>query len=278
MKNTKSISNNNSRSTNNNTIGRVVLVTGASGEIGMKISEEFLINGDIVIGQYRKNKKGFDKLTDCYKDFYYFKADLLKKNDIDSLFKFLKKKFGKLNVLVNSAGIISQKIGPIESFSSEQLRYNLEINLVAQFECCKHAYDIMKHENHGMIVNIGSLAGILPNYHNSLYSISKAALEMLTKSMALEWSANNIRVNSVVPAGANSKMAKTLYKTKEKLEARKKAIPLGELVNCRDIAKAALFLASSEIKSISGSSLVLDGGSSISYFRLVDIYSRTLES
>jgi NAD(P)-dependent dehydrogenase (short-subunit alcohol dehydrogenase family) len=136
----------------------------------------------------------------------------------------------------------------------------------------------MKLENFGMIVNIGSLAGILPNFHNSLYSISKAALEMLTKSMALEWAANNIRVNSVIPAGADSKMAKALYKTKQKLDARKKAIPTGELVSCKEIAKAALFLASSDLQSITGTSLILDGGSSISYFRLVDIYGSTIRS
>ena len=273
MRTIKTISTKNLGSSNKGTKGRVVLVTGASGEIGLKISEEFLKNGDIVIGHYRKNKKRFDKLSDNYQDFYYYKADLLKTNDIISMFKYLKEKFGKLHVLVNSAGIVSQKIGPIESFSSEELRHNLDINLVAQFECCKHAYEIMKLENSGVIVNVGSLAGILPNYHNSMYSISKAALEMLTKSMALEWSAENIRVNCVLPAAADSKMAKSIYKTKEKLEARKKAIPLGELVNCREIAKAALFLSSPDLKSITGTSLVLDGGSSISYFRLVDIYS-----
>lgn len=252
---------------------KVVLITGASGEIGLGLCEKYIDLDAIIIAQYYSNSKPLEELRtrkalDESKIILY-KADFSNKNDISKMFRFIKEKFNKLDILINNAGILPEKLGYLEDANYDDLKNVLDINITSQYLCGQLACKLMKVNNGGCIINIGSLAGRLPNYKNAFYSISKAGLEMLTKCMALEWAKYKIQVNCVSPAAVDSSMAKEIYNTKDKLEKRIKGIPLKKLVSISSIVNTVAFLTSGDNDDITGTNIIIDGGSSISYFNIL---------
>ena len=174
----------------------------------------------------------------------------------------MKDQIGKLNILVNNAGI--GHMGNVEQTSVEDWDMVHKVDLDSVFYGCKYALPLMRESGMGSIVNISSISGIVAGHNFSAYNSAKAAVRHLTKSVALHCARTTdlVRCNSVHPVFAKTEILEALLSDTSSgmLEKLEKQIPVRKLAEIEDIANAVLFLASDESKMITGSELVIDGG------------------
>jgi len=193
-----------------------------------------------------------------------YRMDVSKKKEVDFVFKRLQKEFGRLDILVNNADIVS--FTPFEKISEKEWDTIFRINLKGTFLCSKAAFRLMKLQRSGKIVNISSidsrLGGMVsPGFYNPYahYAASKAAIEALTKSIAFEGAPYGIRVNAVSPGLIDTEMPERTY-TLERKKNLLAAIPLGRLGKPTEIASAVLFLVSERASYITAKILDVNGG------------------
>jgi NAD(P)-dependent dehydrogenase (short-subunit alcohol dehydrogenase family) len=166
---------------------------------------------------------------------------------------------GQLDILVNNAGI-TKRI-PIVEMPVEDFESVMAVNVRGTFLGIKHTLPIMQQQGGGSIVNISSICGLVGHrLSNETYTTSKGAVTLLTKSVAVRYARENIRCNSIHPGTVDTPMMQELFKDPEKKRERLDEVPLGRLASARDVANAALFLASDEAGFITGAALPVDGG------------------
>jgi NAD(P)-dependent dehydrogenase (short-subunit alcohol dehydrogenase family) len=172
------------------------------------------------------------------------------------------KEFGRLDVLVNNAGVIFYKT--IEDTSLAEWRWLMSVNLDGVFLGTKFAIEAMKKNGGGSIINISSVAGLIGNPDASAYHASKGAVRSFTKAAAIECSragyGYNIRVNSIYPGVINTQMAEELKRDENKYKTALSWHAMGHFGEPEDVAYGVLYLASEESKFLTGSELVIDGG------------------
>lgn len=168
-------------------------------------------------------------------------------------------------LLVNNAGIV--RFGPLLELSTADWRQVLEVNLTGTFVAGRAAARRMAGSGGGVIVNVSSVNGVAAAPNSGAYSSSKAGVVMLTEQMALEWAARNVRVNAVAPGLIFAGMSDSIYADPQVRTLRQAEVPLGRLGLAEDVAEAALFLASDAAKYITGQTLLVDGGVSVSALR-----------
>lgn len=237
---------------------KVAIVTGGARGIGLAISRTLIsLNYIVIISDVLEGINELEKIehTDCH----YFKCDITKKNDITQLFDYVKVTFGKVDLLVNNAGIIKDNL--IWNMPEEDFDKVIEVNLKGTWLMCKQAAVIMKAQNSGRIVNISSRAW-LGNKGQSNYAASKAGVIGLTRVLALELGKYNICVNAVAPGLINTPLTQSLKP--EVLESLINAQPTKSIGQPEDVANAVIFLGSETNKFITGQVLYVDGGKSIS--------------
>ena len=240
---------------------RIVVVTGGAAGIGLGISRAFAANGDHVVlvdvdeAALRQTQRafaaeGFSTSTSC--------TDVSAPDQIDSLFARLEQDHGRLDVLVNNAGILVQK--PVEATTLAEWNKILAVNLTGTFLMCRAAKPLMIKSGGGQIVNIASVGGHATGRGFSAYGASKSAVLGLTRSLAVEWGEDGIRVNSVSPGGVESAMSvQSRAVDPETFDRRVARVPLGRLGQSDDIAQAVLFLADDRSSYISGIDIKVDG-------------------
>jgi NAD(P)-dependent dehydrogenase (short-subunit alcohol dehydrogenase family) len=193
------------------------------------------------------------------------KADVSKSKEVEAFVKRCVDVYGRIDVLHNNVGTGALG-GPVETSEEDWDRVN-DINIKSIFLTCKHALPYMERQGGGVIVNVSSLASIRDNGTTYVaYSASKAAVNQLTQSVAMQYAKKNIRVNCIIPGYMDTPMThglKDVYGGVEEMrKARISRIPLGKLGEGWDTAYAALFLACDESKFITGTQLIVDGGQS----------------
>lgn len=242
-------------------MNKVVLITGASGDIGSAIATKFAKNNYDIVIHYNTNKEKANILAKSLKEKYNInticiKANLENEQDIINMIKEIDNKFHRLDTLINNAGIAIDTI--LEQKTKEIWQKTLDINLIAPYLLSKYAKELMLKNNKGSIVNISSTNGIDSYYPFSIdYDSSKAGINILTKNLAVAF-APQIRVNAIAPGWVNTKMNKEL--DKEFIKKEKSKIALKRFAEPEEIAQIAYFLASEESSYINGSILVADGG------------------
>jgi len=242
--------------------GKVALVTGGSRGIGKAIAKEFAANdASIVISGKDKTK-----LDESAKELgaLAIQADIRKESEVQSLIDKTVEKFGRLDVLVNNAGVFP-KIKLLHEISDSEWRDVLDVNLNGSFYATKYAIPYLQ-KNGGAIINIASSAGLkaYENFNADAYSASKAALVLLTKCWALEYAKNKIRVNCICPGVVETDMTSEFLSTPATRDMMNFAYPIGRFGTVDDVAKAALYFASEEDSPwVTGAVLPLDGGESI---------------
>lgn len=191
-------------------------------------------------------------------------ADVSKSADVQRMTEECKAAFGRIDVLHNNVGIVETG-GPVEA-SEDSWDRVVAVNQTSVFLTCKHVIPHMLEQKGGSIVNIGSIAGIRwIGFPYLAYSATKAALLAMTSNMAVQYAANGIRVNCVLPGLMNTPLIREpLVKTyggdlDEMISKRDQSVPMGRMGDGWDTAHAALFLASDEARYISGTHLVVDG-------------------
>jgi NAD(P)-dependent dehydrogenase (short-subunit alcohol dehydrogenase family) len=164
-----------------------------------------------------------------------------------------------LDILVNNAGINIRE--PIEDMRVENLDAMLAVNVKGPFLGCKHAIPALRRRGGGVIINMSSVCGLVGHrYTTEAYTVTKGALTLLTKSVAVRYAKDNIRCNSLHPSTVDTPLVQELFKDPARRAERLGEVPLGRLATAEDVAAAALFLASPEAAFINGAALPVDGG------------------
>ena len=241
---------------------KVAIVTGGSKGIGAAIARHLADAGAAVVVNYASSKEGADRvvaeITSRGGRAIAVQANVAKQVEIERLFAETKKAFGRLDILVNNAGIY--EFSPLEEVTEEHFHKQFDLNvlglILASREAAKH-FDSAG----GSIVNISSGASTLTPANASVYSATKAAVDAVTRSLAKELGPRNIRVNSINPGMVETEgwhaagLAESDFR--KQVEAQ---TPLGRIGQTRDIAPAAVFLASEDAAWITGETLLIAGG------------------
>ena len=231
-----------------------IVITGASRGIGFYLAD-FLYNSGsnlLLLGRSKKikNKKLFNQYKSC---------------DINNISQFkktcneFKNKFGKIDVLINNAGISLEEKS--EKKKIENFVKTIETNLISTYKCCETIYPLMK--NGGSIINISSIGSLLAMKKNPGYVASKGGINSMTRSLAEDFSKKKIRVNAILPGYVKTKMTEKSYNnSKKKLERAEKSI-LNRWAKPNDLIGIIIFLATKSSSFVTGTNIIVDGGFSI---------------
>lgn len=221
---------------------KVAIVTGASRGIGREIAKRLAKKGIKVVANYNQSEGEAIKLQEELKsesiDIDIFKADVTKRKEGHDLVKFAIEKYGKVDILINNAGIAEYKMFVDET--DEDWNKVINSNLYSAFMMCQEVIPNMVHNKNGCIINISSIWGMVGSSLEVLYSVSKAGVDGLTKGLAKELGPSNIRVNSIAPGAIDTDMNKNL--TEEELKELQDVTPLGKIGTPVDIAKCVEWL------------------------------------
>lgn len=240
-----------------NLSNKVAIVTGAARGIGQSIAVELARSGaDVVVSDIISGEDTVAKIKKLKGKAIYVRADTSSKKDVENLINQVIKNFKKIDILVNNAGIF--RPGATESVSEEDWDKTIDVNLKGYFLCCQAT---LKHMKKGAsIINISSVAGIGGYAMAAAYCASKGGVRLLTKSLAAEYGARGIRVNSIHPGMIETAMTKGILDDKKQKEGTISKVPLKRIGQPIDIAGPAVFLASDAASYITGEELVVDGG------------------
>jgi glucose 1-dehydrogenase len=259
---------------NNGNHNRVAVVTGSSRGIGKAIAREFAQKGYCVVLNSRDEEYLNRAAQDVAKEIgndqrtHYIAGDVSQENICRSLIQAAIKKFGRLDVLVNNAGI-SGESKKINEISTSDWSYVIDVNLKGAFLCTREALNHMLHDSniadsHGKnnysIINISSVHESIPQPDAAHYAASKGGMEMLTKNTAMEVADKGIRVNGIAPGAIATDMNRDLLEDEQRRKEKEQSIPLRRIGHPEEIAKVALFLASSDASYITGTTIYVDGG------------------
>ena len=237
---------------------KIAIVTGASRGIGRAIAKMLAENDYIVIANYNKSEseaiKLKEELENQNKQIDIFKADVSKREEVKQLVQYTLRKYNKIDVLVNNAGIDQQKL--FQDITDEDWQKVINTNLYSAFCVTQEALPNMIHNKSGCIINISSIWGQIGASCESIYSISKAGIDAMTKSLAKELGLSNIRVNSIAPGFIDTDMNKD-YSAND-IEEVKKETPLQKIGQPEDIAKCVNWLV--EDKFTTGQVIAINGG------------------
>lgn len=237
---------------------KVAIVTGASRGIGREIAKTLARKGIKVIANYNKSEKQAIELKEELEKekikIDIVKADVSKREEIKKLVKFTLDKYGKIDILINNAGISEYKLFTEET--DEDWNKVIGTNLYSAFAMSQEVVPNMIHNKNGCIINMSSAWGIVGGALEVIYSVSKAGLDGLTKSLAKELGPSNIRVNSIAPGMIKTDMNKKF--TEEELEELKNETPLEKIGKPEDIAKCVSWLVEDEFTT--GQIISINGG------------------
>ncbi|MDR3262803.1 MAG: 3-oxoacyl-ACP reductase FabG [Clostridiales bacterium] len=239
---------------------KTVLVTGASRGIGREIARVFSLNGYNVIINYYKSKDLAESLKSEIKtsggEAEIFCCDVADENAVKQMTAFALKRFGGIDVLVNNAGIAL--CGLITDVGGEEWKRLIDVNVTGVFNTVKAVLPDMISKRKGNIINVSSVWGITGASCEAAYSASKAAVIGFTKALSREVGLSGIRVNCIAPGVVDTDMNAAL--TAADIAALKEKTPLNRIGSPRNIADAALFLASDGASFITGQVIAVDGG------------------
>lgn len=236
---------------------KVVVVTGATGSIGSRLALEFAKEGAIIVCCYKSNDKKalqMSKRIENYTSNYIFKkVDVSKKKDVIGLYKLLRSKYKRLDLLINNAGVCCDNLMSLMTYDSWTNIIN--INLTGTFLVSKYLSRLMIFTKTGKIINIASLKGQKGSYGQANYSASKSGIIGLTKTLAMELGKFNISVNAVCPGY----ILTGLNKDNPEKEERAKKSSVMSVDSCfDDLVNFILFMGSEQINSVSGQIFNID--------------------
>jgi 3-oxoacyl-[acyl-carrier protein] reductase len=242
--------------------GKVAVVTGASKGIGAGIAKALAAEGASVVVNYASSREGADKvvaeITSKGGKAIAVGADVAKSSEVKALLESAKKSFGKLDVLVNNAGVF--EFFPIENFTEAEFHRQFNTNVLGPTLLAQEALKYFGPEG-GSIINVSSVAAYNPPAYSVVYSATKAALDTITQVLAAELGARKIRVNSLSPGGVETEgthRVGVIGSDFEKDIVRRTT--LGRMGQPDDIAKVAVFLASDDSAWITGERITASGG------------------
>ena len=240
-------------------MAKTVLITGSSRGIGAAMAKLFYENGYNVAINYNNSEKEAKELCSSLPGSLLLKGDVSNESDVRTMVEKSVEHFGKIDVLINNAGI--SQTGLLQDISLSDWERLFSINVTGTFLMSKYAAKNMIANHSGKIINISSIWGVSGASCESCYSASKGAVIAFTKALAKELGASNITVNCIAPGFIDTDMNKNI--SKEDTQTFCNETPLGRIGTPNEVAKAALFLASENADFITGQILGVDGGAII---------------
>ncbi len=241
--------------------GKVALISGGSKGIGACQARLFAREGaSVVIGDVleEEGKRVEAEINEAGGQALFLGLDVTREPDWQRVVQDTVLRFGKLDVLVNNAGIYNNT--PVEDATEDEWRRVMEVNAKGAFLGTKSVVSVMREAGAGSIVNISSIAGVVGYHRGSVYGAAKAAVSLLTKATAIQHAKDGIRANSVRPGPIDTEMIAANLATPEGSAEVIGRVPLGRVGTVEDVAYGALFLASDESSYMTGAELVIDGG------------------
>lgn len=241
--------------------GRVAIITGASKGIGASIAQTFATNGAKVIVSSRKQAAVDEVVAEIQAaggEALAVAAHVGDTQALENLVKLAIEHYGRIDILVNNAAT-NPVFGPLED-SVDAMDKIMQINVKAPLELAKFALPYLKAQANSAIINISSVEAFIATEGLGCYSVSKAALNMLTKSMAKEWGKYGIRANAICPGLIKTKFSEALWSNEAMLKYYLKQTPLGRIGEPQEIANLALYLASDASAYSTGAMFMADGG------------------
>ena len=238
---------------------KVAIITGSASGFGEGIAKKFTDEGANLI-MVDLNLKLLKKVSkNLSQD--YFVADVSKASNFKSLFKYVYKKYNKIDIIVNNAGV-THKPKFMETVTEKEFNKVFNVNAKSVYYCGKFFVPKMKKLKKGVILNVASTAGLSPRPKLNWYNASKGWMITATKAMAIELAPYKVRVNAIAPVAGLTPLLKSFMggDTPKKKQAFLSTIPIGRFSTPQDIGNAACFLCSDEANMITGAVLEVDGG------------------
>lgn len=244
---------------------QTALITGGGTGIGFAIAQRFHAEGAFVVLCGRRSEvlqEAARRISLAADRVAFATADIAVESDVEALVQQAVRHTGRIDILVNNAGPMRVHKAP-EDTTLEEFRQAIDINIVGAFLCAREAGKVMIRQKSGRIINISSMSGSIVNryVHGGSYEISKAGMNMLTKTLALEWAQHNIRVNAIAPGYYATKPNEEYFAAHPEVAKQiLELIPTGKFGALDELTRLAVFLASPKIDYMTGSILPIDGG------------------
>ena len=243
--------------------GKVAIITGATGGVGKVTAKRLLSEGCkvVLIGRDRTKLTEINNSLGNKRDVLAVRTDITKEAEVLSAIDQTISKFDTVDILVNSAGVISDP-NPFHLMNDDQWNLLINVNLIGTFRFIKSVLPIMMEKNAGNIVNISSLLGIrsIANVPLSVYGVTKAGVIMLTKSIAVEYGQFGIRCNCIAPSTIKSPVIEPYLQDDNARHMLESSFPLRSIGEPEDISGAVSYLCSEDAKWITGTVIMVDGG------------------
>jgi NAD(P)-dependent dehydrogenase (short-subunit alcohol dehydrogenase family) len=243
--------------------GKVCVVTGAAGGIGAATVELFQREGAKVAG--------VDVLADCPGDLT-LQIDLTSEDLVADLYRQVRERFGRIDVLFNNAGISPNDDTSVLDTALDAWERVQSVNLRSVFLCCKHGIPHLLESGGGSVINTASFVAVMGAATSQIsYTASKGGVLALSRELGVEFARRGVRVNALCPGPVDTPLLKELYaKDPEQAARRLVHVPIGRFARAEEIANAALFLASEESSFVTASTFLVDGGLSGAYTTPLD--------
>jgi len=237
---------------------KVAVVTGGGQSLGLEVGRALKAAGAKVVVAEINAETGEQAAGDLEGNFV--QVDVTDPESVKNMVSSLLDDHGRIDVLVNNAGVVHNI--PSEEVPDDEWRKVMSVNLDGVFWCCREVGKMMLERGSGAIVNIASMSGVISNHPQpqSAYNASKAAVIMLTKSLAGEWADRGVRVNAVSPGYIRTPLTELGMSKEEWSRVWLESTPLGRLAEPDEIAPAVVFLASDAASYVTGTNFVVDGG------------------
>lgn len=242
--------------------GKAILITGASRGIGRAIAIEYAKLGGTIILNYKSNSEKVEEVAEAIKKLgngskvYICRADVGIKEEVKKLFLFIKENIGRLDILINNAGITKDKL--VMMMQPDDWNNVIQTNLNSVYYCSKEAIVLLAKQKGSSIVNIASVSGLIPNAGQANYSAAKAGVIAFTKALAKEVARSGMTVNAVAPGFIETDMVKKMGEKFQKKYLEN--IPLQRFGRPEEVAKLVVFLTGDDAKYITGQVIPIDGG------------------
>ncbi|WP_299998275.1 SDR family NAD(P)-dependent oxidoreductase [uncultured Cedecea sp.] len=239
--------------------GKNVLVTGASGDIGLAICHKYLDLGCHVYAIYQHDTSGLDKLKISHPaadNLNILQCNISEKEQVKALADKLEQEANAIHVLINNAGIYRDNL--FSALTYEDFDQVIKVNLYGTFTVTKEMLRLLRHARNSTVVNISSVSGVTSSFGQTNYSAAKSGIIGFTRTLACEMASKGVRVNAVAPGMIESRMVKKV--PRQIVRNVMSAIPLKRLGRVDEIANVVAFLSSDASSYIVGQTLVADGG------------------
>jgi 2-dehydro-3-deoxy-D-gluconate 5-dehydrogenase len=247
--------------------GRVAVVTGGNGGIGLGMAEGLAAAGATIVVAARNPEKSaaaVAQLAASGAPAAFLALDVADPNSCRALVQETVARFGRLDILVNNAGMSVRKRP--QDLAIEEWDRVLDTNLTGALVCCQAAYPVMKQQGGGKIINIGSMFALFGAAYAVAYAASKGGLVQLTKSLATAWARDNIQVNAVLPGWIDTELTRDARQQVEGLHERVlRRTPAGRWGVPADLAGIAVFLAAPASDFVTGAAIPVDGGFAVEF-------------